>query len=367
VGEWPAALEDLVSQRRLPDPAFWRGRRVLLTGHTGFKGAWAALWLERLGAEVHGFALPAESGPCLWPALGTRLLAGETLGDLGDRDALGTAVAAARPQIVLHMAAQALVRRGFADPVGTFATNALGTAHLLEALRGAGGLEAILVVTTDKVYANDGSGRAMVEGDRLGGADPYSASKAAAELIARSYGLSFFEPAGVPVATARAGNVIGGGDWAEDRLVPDVWRAARAGEALRLRAPHAGRPWQHVLEPLAGYLVYLEGLAAGADPPRALNFGPAPDTTMTVAALAEAIGSALGNDRLWVADPGPHPPEATTLSLDISLARASLGWTPRLDARAAAGWTAGWYSGFAAGASARDLCGAQIDDYEALR
>ena len=237
-----------------PDGGFWQGRRVFLTGHTGFKGAWAALWLADLGAEVHGFALPPHTEPSLWEQVGTGLLAGETLADLADRDALTEAVRRARPQIVLHMAAQALVTRSYADPVGTFATNVLGTAHLLDALRAADGLEAVVVVTTDKVYANDGSGRVFVEDDPLGGGDPYSASKSAAELLTRSFAASFFDPAGVPVATARAGNVLGGGDWSADRLAPNIWRAARSGVPLLLRSPQATRPWQHVLEPLAGYL-----------------------------------------------------------------------------------------------------------------
>ena len=352
---------------RGPDPDFWRGRRILITGHTGFKGAWAALWLRRLGAEVHGFALAPEGDPNLWGALGDGLVAGEAIGDVRDAGTIRDFVLEAKPELVLHMAAQALVRRSYRDPVGTIAVNVLGTAHLLEALTGAPGLRAVLIVTTDKVYANDGAGRNFREGDPLGGADPYSASKAAAELIARAFATSFLEPAGVAVATARAGNVIGGGDWAEDRLVPDLYRAARSGERLLLRAPDSTRPWQHVLDPLAGYLLFLEALAAGPDVPRALNFGPASGGSMKVGELAAVISDAMGVTDGWVRDPADHPHEAPALSLNSALARQSLGWAPRLSLREAASWTASWYAAFAEGAQARALCEQQIADYEALR
>lgn len=364
MGERQSAVEDLVTAIPGPDPAFWNGRRVLVTGHTGFKGAWAALWLRRLGAEVHGLALPPEGEPNLWRSLGGQVAAAEAVADLRDQDAVRGVVSDARPELVLHMAAQALVRRSYRDPVGTVAANALGTAILLDALRGVSALRAVLVVTTDKVYANEASDQAFAEGDPLGGADPYSASKAAAELIVRSFAKSFLEPQGVAVATARAGNVIGGGDWAEDRLVPDLCRAAAAGEPLRLRYPESVRPWQHVLDPLAGYLRYLEALGAGGDVPRTLNFGPRPGGSMTSAALAEAVIAKLGGTRGWVPDPGPHPPEAPTLSLDSSLARESLGWVPRLELPEAARWTGAWYAAFAKGAPARALCEDQIAAYE---
>jgi CDP-glucose 4,6-dehydratase len=354
-------VEDVVKPAALPDLDFWRGRRILLTGHSGFKGAWAALWLARLGAEVHGFALPPEGSDSLWRDLPDGLLAAETIGDLRDRESVAEAVSRARPQLVLHLAAQSLVRRGYADPVGTFATNVLGTVHLLEALRGSEELEAVLVVTSDKVYAPGEVQQPFRERDPLGGVDPYSASKAAAELAARSFACSNFQEAGVAVATARAGNVIGGGDFGEDRLVPDLWRASRSGAKLRLRAPAATRPWQHVLDPLAGYLLYVEALARGTNLPRALNFGPAPGPTLSVAALAEALGSGG-----YEADPGPHPTEAETLSLDSSLAMASLGWRPRLGPTDMIAWTADWYADFAAGAPAAALCEAQICAYEAL-
>ena len=356
----------MVSASGQPDPGFWRGRRVLLTGHTGFKGAWTALWLSRLGAHVHGYALAPETDPALWPMLGDDLLARATIADITDRAALVKAVAAARPQIVLHLAAQALVRRSYADPLATIASNTMGTACLLDALRSTSGLEAVLVVTTDKVYANNDGGRDFVEDDPLGGHDPYSASKAAAELLTRSYAASYFDRAGVAVATARAGNVIGGGDWSADRLIPDVWRAMRADRPLLLRYPDATRPWQHVLEPIRGYLLHAQSLVRDPATPRALNFGPVPGTAMTVAQVADTMTAAMGVTRAWQRDADDHPPEMTLLSLDPALALSTLGWHPRLGDAAGVAWTARWYSDFAGGASARALCDTQIDQYEAL-
>lgn len=358
-------MEDVVSSAA-PNPAFWSGRRVLLTGHNGFKGAWAALWLKELGAEVHGLALPPETTPSLWREIGDGLLVGESIVDLVDRESVRRAVADARPQVVLHMAAQALVRRSYAEPVETIATNALGTIHLLDALRSAKGLVATLVVTTDKVYENPGSGRAFAEGDPLGGHDPYSASKAAAELLTRSYAASFFDRAGIPLATARAGNVVGGGDWSEDRLIPDIWRASKAGVPLRLRSPSATRPWQHVIEPLAGYFAYLEALHRSDSVPRALNFGPQPGEPMTVATVADAVSKALGVERAWQLDKGDHPPEMLSLSLDPALARETIGWRPRLSGQETIEWTARWYADHDRGIPARTLCLDQIRQYGAL-
>jgi CDP-glucose 4,6-dehydratase len=325
-----------------------------------------ALWLNRLGAEVHGYALPPDTEPGLWQEIGTGLLPSETFGDLEDCDALGAATDAARPQVVIHMAAQALVRVGYAEPVRTIATNTMGTVHMLEALRGSTGLQAVLIVTTDKVYANDNSGRDFVESDPLGGDDPYSASKAAAEILTRSYARSFLEAAGVRVATARAGNVIGGGDWAPDRLIPDVWRAARSGVPLKLRSPDSTRPWQHVLDPLSGYLSYIEALAGGAPVPRSLNFGPPPSESATVAQVADTMGAALGIASAWEQDPGEHPREMNALSLDPGLAKESIGWCTRLPFEAALQWTADWYQGYGSGRPALDLCAEQIDRYEML-
>ncbi|MES2753386.1 MAG: CDP-glucose 4,6-dehydratase [Pseudomonadota bacterium] len=348
------------------DSEFWRGRRVLLTGHTGFKGAWTALWLTRLGAEVHGFALAPETEPSLWTHVGDGLLVGETIADLADTAALDRAIATARPQIVLHLAAQALVRRSYAEPLATIAANTMGTANLLDRLRGRDELEAVLIVTTDKVYANADTGRDFVEADPLGGHDPYSASKAAAEILTRSYAASFFDKIGVPVATARAGNVIGGGDWSADRLIPDVWRAIRDDRPLLLRNPDATRPWQHVLEPIRGYLTYAQALAADPALPRALNFGPEPGEPMTVAAVADAVAAGMSRSSPWQRDDGDHPPEMKLLSLDPTLAHDSIGWRPLLDDHAGVAWTARWYSDYSAGTDPRALCDAQITAYEAL-
>ena len=347
------------------NPGFWAGQRVLLTGHTGFKGSWASLWLERLGAEVHGLALAPDHVPDLLSRLAPFKGATSTIADINDTQAVRRAVAAARPTLALHMAAQPLVRRSYADPVATFATNVTGTANVLQALREAPDLKAVLVVTTDKVYCNSGEGRRFVETDPLGGHDPYSASKAGTELVAAAYRDSFFRGAGVALATARAGNVVGGGDWSADRLVPDVWRALHAGKALELRYPQATRPWQHVLDCLAGYFAYLEALATHANPPPALNFGPE-EAPVTVAEVAEIVGKALGLPHSWRQSPGDPPPEAPTLALDSSLATRTLGWQPRLAPHDALEWSADWYRRFDAGEAARTLCLAQLAEWESL-
>jgi CDP-glucose 4,6-dehydratase len=353
----------------MPDADFWAKQRVLLTGHTGFKGAWLALWLERLGAGVTGLSLPPATTPNLFSLLQPLERLDSLNGDIRDPPTVAAAVAAARPTVVIHMAAQALVRRSYREPVETFATNVMGTACLLDALRAAPDLRAILVVTSDKVYRNDDSGRAFGEADPLGGDDPYSASKAATELVVASWARSFFASRGVAVATARAGNVIGGGDWSEDRLVPDVWRAAEAGELLLLRHPEATRPWQHVLEPLAGYLLYAERLAEKGNEalPAALNFGPVPGEVMTVGAVADALISAMGVTAGRASAAGEQPAEMTHLAIDPGLAARRIGWRPKLTTTEALAWTAEWYGRFRHGETARTLCLRQIDDYETRR
>ncbi len=316
-----------------PDPGFWRGRRVLVTGHTGFKGSWLCRLLALLGAEVQGIALDPEPGPSAFAALRVAaLLAADHRADIRDAARLARLLRESRPEIVLHLAAQALVGRGHRDPLGTFATNVMGTAHLLEALRGVP-VEAVLVVTSDKVYRNDGQGRAFVESDPLGGADPYSASKAACEIVAASWRASF----GLPLATARAGNVIGGGDFAEDRIIPDLVRAQSDGVALRVRHPDATRPFQHVRDVLRGYLMFVEKLAAGAAPP-ALNFGPRDGEVK----VRDLLG--LWGDVRWERVPGETYGEAPRLALDSALAGAALGWAPGLDTPRAIAVTAAWYA-----------------------
>jgi len=346
----------------LPDPTFWSGKRVLLTGHTGFKGSWAALWLAAMGAKVTGFALAPETEPALFNLAQVESGMTSVIGDLRDAVAVSKSVASVDPQIVIHMGAQALVRRSIADPVLTFATNVQGTAHLLEALRDRPALRAVLIVTSDKVYANDECGRAFIETDLLGGKDPYSASKAAAEIVTRAFALSYFEPAGVPVATARGGNIIGGGDFSLDRLVPDVIRAVLSGRRLALRHPESIRPWQHVLDCLAGYLIFAEALANGHAVPRTLNFGPE-GSAMTVAALTEAIYKALGQDPAWDHLPETDSIEMKALALNASEARTHLGWSNRLDGPAAIAWTADWYRAFAANENLRAVTLSQFAAY----
>jgi CDP-glucose 4,6-dehydratase len=350
------------------NPEFWRAKRVLLTGHTGFKGAWAALWLERLGATVTGFALAPETEPNLFALAQGGLSLESRIGDLADASAVAAAVEAADPEIVLHFAAQAIVRRSYESPVETFAANVMGTAHLLDALRRSEHLQSVLVVTSDKAYANRESGAPFTEADPLGGDDPYSASKAAAEMATNAWARSYFDAAGVAVACARAGNVIGGGDWAADRLIPDIWRADEAGRAPVLRYPDATRPWQHVLDPLAGYLSYAERLAgdAGGALPRALNFGPDDENGLPVAAIAERMQDALGSTTGWRHDPAPQPPEKHILALNADAAKQALDWQPKLAIAEALAWTAEWYRVLAEGGDAAANTSAQIERYEAL-
>jgi CDP-glucose 4,6-dehydratase len=349
-----------------PDPAFWRGKRILLTGHTGFKGSWAALWLERMGAEVTGLALPPDQTPALFELAQVGSGMDSNLVDLRDQTAVDRLLDGRTFDLTLHMAAQPIVRASIEDPVATFSANIMGTAHLLQALRRQNDLRAVLVITSDKVYANAETGRAFAEDDALGGKDPYSASKACAEIVTQSFARSFFERQGVPVATARGGNVIGGGDFSRDRLVADIVRASVVQGETVLRHPEATRPWQHVLDCLAGYLVYLERLAQDRAAPRTLNFGPRPGgPAVTVGELASRAVEALGA-RPWRHEPDPASLEARSLGVDASRARSVLGFESRLDAPEAVDWTMDWYRRQAEGAAARALCLEQIDRYESL-
>ena len=344
------------------NPGFWAGKRVLLTGHTGFKGGWAAIWLSRMGAEVTGLALAPDQRPSLYDLAHVGARTNSRLCDLRRPDEVAAALEGAAFDLVLHMAAQPIVRTSVEDPIATFETNIMGTAHLLQTLRRQTSLQAVLVITSDKVYANAETGRAFAEGDNLGGKDPYSASKAAAEIVVQSYAKSFFPS--VPVGTARGGNVIGGGDFSRDRLVADIVRAVQAGEAVTLRHPEATRPWQHVLDCLAGYFRHIEALATDAATPRSLNFGPRPGgPEVTVGELATLGVAALGGQP-WRHEPDPVSLEAHTLAIDASLAKRAIGFESRLDAPQAVALTMDWYRRQAAGEDALALCEAQIADYE---
>jgi len=351
-------------------PGAWRGRRVLLTGHTGFKGAWLALWLQGLGARVAGYSLAPPTQPSLYAEARVReALEAEAIADIRDLGVLQSFARAFDPEVVFHLAAQSLVRRAYAEPRETWSTNAAGTACVLEATRACPSLRAVVVVTSDKCYRNEGATRPFREDDPLGGSDPYSASKATAEILSSGYRASFFEgDSPAALATARAGNVIGGGDWAQDRLVSDAIKAFAAGSPLRLRYPDATRPWQHVLDALHGYLVLAEALLAGR--PRQAggwNFGPSPVDERPVSWLAARLAERWGDGAAWQPDAGQHPAEAAALRLDSTRARSHLGWRPKLPLEAAVDWTVDWYRAQLRDSSAaRAQCTGQIARFQAL-
>jgi CDP-glucose 4,6-dehydratase len=352
------------------DPSSLAGKRVLVTGHTGFKGAWLSLWLERAGAKVTGYSRAADTEPSLFALSGLADRIESVIGDVCDRSALERAYAAAQPEVVFHMAAQALVRRSYRDPIDTIATNVMGTTNVLDLVRASKSVRAVVIVTSDKCYENREQIWAYRETDAMGGHDPYSASKGCAELLTAAYRDSYLRAAGVAVGSARAGNVIGGGDWAEDRLIPDIVRAATVDGSVSIRNPASTRPWQHVLEPLSGYLQLAQGLLAS--PARfagAWNFGP-DDTEdgVAVGPVAQRFVSVLGRGRLDLAPPDPSAPhEARLLRVDSSKAKIELGWRPRLGLRDAIDWTASWYRDVWL-TKTRDAVAAvhaQLSDYEA--
>jgi CDP-glucose 4,6-dehydratase len=352
-------VEDLVS--------CWDGRRVLITGHTGFKGGWLALWLARCGAEVRGYALEPPTEPNLFTLARVGSVVENIRGDILDRPALEKAMGEFAPEVVFHMAAQPLVRRSYADPLGTWMTNAMGTAYVLEAVRRTPSVRAVVCVTTDKCYENHERNEPYRESDALGGHDPYSSSKACAEIISAAFRSSFFEAGErrVALGTARAGNVIGGGDWSEDRLVPDLMRGFHAGEAVLIRNPHAIRPWQHVLEPLHGYMLLAEQLMAGRCA-SAFNFGPGEEDAWTVERVVTFLADAWGNGAKWTRDAGGGVHEAGILRLDASRAREELDWQPRLGIETALAWTVDWYRAWQQGADLKEATYAQIAAYEGL-
>lgn len=349
--------------------SFWRDRRVFLTGHTGFKGSWLAAWLRAAGARVTGYALAPEAGrPSHFESARLEQGMDSIIGDLADRALLAASLRAAEPEVVFHLAAQSLVRRSYHSPVETFATNVMGTIHLLEAIRTTPSVRAVVVVTSDKCYENQEWPHAYRESDPLGGRDPYSASKGCAELATASYRASFFPAGSAAVATVRAGNVIGGGDWAEDRIVPDLVRGFTQGQPVSIRAPRAVRPWQHVLEPLRGYLMLAERLM---QPPHqgtgAWNFGPPESNTVTVRDLATRIANSWGADATALLDFGTADlelHEAGLLALDWGKAKLRLGWEPVLDLETTVSMTVDWYRAFYRGTDARAITDDQIARYQ---
>lgn len=348
------------------DPGFWAGRRVLVTGHAGFKGTWLSLWLVDMGAEVVGFSDGPPSDPALSGLVGLDELVEDRRGDVRDLDAVQAAVAAARPEVVLHLAAQPIVRRGFADPVGTYATNVMGTVHVLEACRGSSDVRVVINVTSDKCYENREWEWAYREDEPMGGHDPYSNSKGCSELVTAAYRSSYFHGPDAPrVASGRAGNVIGGGDWGADRLIPDVMRGALAGAPIEIRRPDAVRPWQHVLNPLSGYLLLAQRLWDEPELAGAFNFGPDDADARPVGVIVDQLRAQWPGELDVRQDPGPHPHEATHLKLDSSRAAARLGWRATWDLQETVSRIVAWYAGHRDAADPRELTLGQLRAFAA--
>jgi CDP-glucose 4,6-dehydratase len=355
-------------------PEFWKDRKVLLTGHTGFKGSWLSLWLQTLGARVTGYSLPAPTSPSHFELARVADGMQSLSGDVRDFGHLSRTVAEARPEVVIHMAAQSLVRRSYLDPIETYETNVMGTVNVLEAVRrrGLDSVRAVLVVTSDKCYENREQQEGYQETDAMGGFDPYSSSKGCAELVTAAFQRSFFNAAdgnhgGALVASARAGNVIGGGDWAADRLIPDIIRSWLRGEPVAIRRPHAVRPWQHVLDPLHGYLLLAEKLCEkeGAAFAEGWNFGPEDADAKPVGWIVERMSELWGEGALWTRDEREHPHEAHYLKLDCSKATGRMGWRPRWRIERALSETVNWYREHAQGGKdARTLSLAQIESFQ---
>ena len=350
------------------DPSFWAGRRVLVTGHTGFKGSWLVLWLRELGAEVIGLADGTPTSPSLFDLARAGEGIADVRADVRDPDAVASAFAEHRPEVVLHLAAQPIVRRSFREPREAFEINTMGTVNVLDAVRATPGVEAVVCITSDKCYDNAPGRppRPFVEDDPMGGHDPYSSSKGCAELVVHAYRHSYFDGAEGPrIASARAGNVIGGGDWAADRLIPDLMRAAAADEVIPVRNPDAVRPWQHVLNPLSGYLVLAQAVAGDPEAQGGWNFGPAPEEAEPVRWIADRIGERWPRPLRWAFDPGPHPAEAGFLALDSSKARDRLGWSPAWDLPVALDAVVAWHVALEEGADMREVTLGQIRDFAA--
>ncbi len=347
------------------DRAFWSGKRVFLTGHTGFKGSWLSLWLESMGATVHGFSLEPPTKPSLFHEARVAEGLESEIGDVKDAGAVSRSISAFAPEIVIHMAAQPLVRASYHDPVNTYATNVMGSVHVLEAVRKTPGVRAVVMVTTDKCYENREWEWGYREDEPMGGYDPYSNSKGCAELVTSAYRRSFLSEAGVALGSARAGNVIGGGDWAEDRLIPDILRAFGQGQPAVLRNPHSTRPWQHVLEPLSGYLLLAERLYRdGESAAQAWNFGPFDEDARPVNWIASKMAQCWGEEAKWqLSDDSAQPHEANYLKLDISRARAKLGWSPTWSLETTLDSIVRWHKAWLASEDMRQHCLDEIDAF----
>jgi len=350
-------------------PAFWKGKRVLLTGHTGFKGSWLSLWLQSMGAQVVGYALAPPSTPSLFEVAKVGDDMTSVIGDIRDLEHLRCVFAEHQPEIVIHMAAQALVRYSYIEPVETYSTNVMGTVNLLEAVRATASVKAVVNVTSDKCYENREWEWGYRENEAMGGYDPYSSSKGCAELVTSAYRNSYFHPEkfethGVAIASGRAGNVIGGGDWADDRLIPDIMRAIMQGKPVNIRSPHAIRPWQHVLEPLAGYLLLVQKLyEEGASYAEGWNFGPNEQDAKPVQWIVEKLTQAWGEGASWTLDGGNHPHEAHYLKLDCSKAKMRLDWAPRWHLEEALSAIIEWQRAYRDGKAMRALTLDQIQLY----
>lgn len=351
---------------------FWHGKKVFLTGHTGFKGSWLSLWLQQLGAEVIGFSLTPPTQPSLFDVANVADGMTSIIGDIRDLETLQKTMQQYRPDIVIHMAAQPLVRYSYQNPVETYATNVMGTVNVLEAIRHTDSVRVGLMITTDKCYENREWVWGYRENEAMGGRDPYSSSKGCAELVVSAYRDSFFpahdyERHGVAIASARAGNVIGGGDWALDRLIPDIMRAIQESRPVLIRSPHAIRPWQHVLEPLGGYMCLSEQLwHHGSDYAEGWNFGPNDDDAKPVSWIVEYLTNLWGEGASWEIDGGSHPHEATYLKLDCSKAKSRLGWTPSLSLATALEWIVEFYRAYQANQEIRPLVMSQIQTFQDL-
>jgi len=355
-----------------PDRSFWRGRRVFLTGHTGFKGSWLALWLDALGANVTGYALEPPTRPSLYEQAGVAPTLRSITADIRDLARLGTALADTKPDVVIHMAAQSVVKRGYADPIDTYSANVMGTVNLFEAVRRLSTPCVIVNVTSDKCYAHRSAGHSYREDDPMGGDDPYANSKGCAELVTTAFRESYFPPAdldqhGVALASARAGNAIGGGDWTPDQLIPDLIRAFSTGHPCPIRSPRAIRPWQFVLEPLRGYLMLAERLTEdGASFASGWNFGPAEADARPVEWIADRLTTAWGGGASWTLDQAAHPAEAAVLKLDASKAATCLGWRPALALDQALDLITEWYGGWKGGEDLGRLTRSHIARYHEL-